>query len=201
MPPGLQPVLAFVQTALSVSQVGTWEYDMVRDRVVTDTITASIFGIDPEKAAAGVSITPFSKNIHPDDLRSFEDKLDNMRERGGLFVIEYRTHPTPADVRWVLARGRYERDPHTGNMIGRGIVIDITDSKSDGHVEDRAVFLKPEGSEPSLENLAALAIQARDEIKQLGEQKGSALWRAVDALLWAVGRALAIQEKQRRRVN
>jgi hypothetical protein len=90
----------------------------------------------------------------------------------------------------VLARGRYERDSVTGSMTGRGIIIDITDSKMDGQVEDRAIFVAPQREGPSLDHIAALTLEARQEIDDLGVSKSSPLRRAVDTLLWAVGRAL-----------
>lgn len=199
MPRGTEPILAFVPSALTASQVGTWESDTTCDRTVADATTAALFGVDPEAAASGLPLSTFTRSIHPSDLPDFENKVRGVRERGGLFVIEYRTHPAPTDVRWVLARGRYDWDPHAGGMIGRGIVIDITDSKTDGQVEDRAFFVKPEDTEPSLERLAGFAIQARDEIEELGEKKGSILRQAVDALLWAVGRALAAHQVDTKR--
>jgi hypothetical protein len=161
------------------------------DRTVADATTAFLFGVDADEAARGLPLISYTRNIHPDDRTEFRQKLGLVRDRGGLFVIEYRTCPTPTDVRWVLARGRYERDPLTGLMVGRGIVIDITESKSDGRVEDRAFFVASDDGQPSLEHVAELTLKAREEIDELGEQESSPLRRAVDALLWIIGRTLA----------
>jgi hypothetical protein len=76
-------------------------------------------------------------------------------------------------------------------MTGRGIVIDITESKSDGHVEDRAFFVTRTPTSPSLEHVATLTMEVRSKIDKLGEQPDSPLRRAVDALLWIIGRTLA----------
>lgn len=185
-----EAVLAFVPSALIASQVGTWESDITGDRTVADAKTAALFGVDPYAATAGLPLVSYTRNIHPDDQDKFEKKLGSIRDHGGLFVIEYRTCPTPFDLRWVLVRGRYERDPHTGHVIGRGIVIDITDSKEDGRVEDRAFFVRPALAEASLEQVAHLALEVRNQIDELGEKEDSLLRKAVDALLWVVGRAL-----------
>ncbi|MCJ2012202.1 PAS domain-containing protein [Methylobacterium sp. J-076] len=151
--------------------------------------------MNADEAAEGLPLVAFTKHIHPEDLPDFEEKIACVRQRGGLFVIEYRTCPTPRDIRWVLARGRFEWDSHAGGIIGRGIVIDITDSKSDGQVEDRAFFVKPEDTGPSLERLAGFAIEVHNEIEELGEAKGSILRQAIDTLLWAIGRKLATQQQ------
>ena len=191
MSPQTRPVLAFVPTALLASQVGTWESNVTTDRTVADATTAFLFGVDEGEASRGLPLLCYTRNIHPDDQAEFRQKLGMVRDRGGLFVIEYRTCPAPMDVRWVLARGRYERDPLTGQMVGRGIVIDITESKSDGRVEDRAFFVASDRGQPSLEHIAELTLKARGEIDELGEQETSPLRRAVDALLWIIGRTLA----------
>jgi hypothetical protein len=191
-----RPVLAFVPTALHASQVGAWQSDLTTDRTVGDATTAFLFGVDPDEAAHGLPLTSYTQNIHPDDQSEFRRKLASVRDRGGLFVIEYRTCPSPTDVRWVLARGRYEREPPTNQMVGRGIVIDITESKLDGRVEDRAFFVRPEGAVPTLEHVASLVLEARGEIDELGEHESSPLRRAVDALLWIIGRTLALRQTE-----
>lgn len=189
--PLTRPVLAFVPDALTASQVGTWETNPITDNTVSDAATAAIFGVDPGQAARGLPLSAYTKAVHLQDRGALHDTLRRLREHGGLFVIEYRTLPTPDDFRWVLARGRYERDERTGIMIGRGIVIDITASKLDGRTEDRAFFLVEEEDETPLDRAAALTIQARQAIDQVAGSEGLGLRRLVDVLLLALGRALA----------
>ncbi|TNC05412.1 PAS domain-containing protein [Methylobacterium terricola] len=184
-------VLAFVPDALTASQVGTWETDASTDRTFGDATTAALFGVDPVQAAGGLPLAAYARVIHPDDRTAFSSKLERVRDHGGLFVIEYRTLPAPGDLRWVLARGRYERDERTGSMTGRGIVIDITESKLDGRAEDRAFFFTEEDAETPLDRAAACAIQARQAIDEVAGSEGLGLRRSVDALLLALGRALA----------
>lgn len=205
MPPKTSSILSFVPSALMASRVGAWEYDATNDRTVADAATAGLFGIDVDEASLGLPIDLYTKRIHPDDRPNFRQKLDILQDRGGLFVIEYRTCPSPTDVRWVLARGRYERDPRTGHTIGRGIVIDITESKSDGHVGDPAFFVAQTANGPSLAQIASMVLEVRSQIDELGERSDSPLRRAVDALLWIIGRTLARQgqdtTERKRRLN
>lgn len=189
--PITRSVLAFVPNALTASQVGTWETDPYTDNTLSDAATAALFGVDPDQAALGLPLATYARAVYPDDRDALYDTLMRVREHGGLFVIEYRTLPNPADLRWVLARGRYERDEKTGVMIGRGIVIDITDSKLDGRAEDRAFFLMEDDNETPLDRAAALTIQTRHAIDEVSGAEGLGLRRLVDALLLALGRALA----------
>lgn len=186
-------VPTFVPAALAASQVGTWETNSRADRTITDATTAALFGVDPARAANGLPLAAYARAIHPEDVLAFSHKLDDVRTHGGLFVVEYRTCPHPGLTHWVLARGRYERDGWTGEMIGRGIVIDISESKLDGQGEDRALFVKPDVDASPLDRAADHVIEARRAIDAVGGSEWPALRKAVDDLLWTVGRALARQ--------
>ncbi|WP_245239006.1 PAS domain-containing protein [Methylobacterium platani] len=184
---------SFVLGALAASQVSTWETDVARGVTATDAATAALFGLDARAAGRGLPLAQFVDAIHPDDREMVRDRLAGMSEQGGLFVVEYRTCPRPGTTRWILARGRYERDPLTGDMMGRGIVIDITDSKRDGHAEDRAFFLIEEDPIDGslLDRAAAQAIATREAIDRLDPGDRSELRQVVDLLLVSFGRALA----------
>ncbi|TNC12762.1 PAS domain-containing protein [Methylobacterium terricola] len=203
----------FVLGALAASQVSTWETDVALERTMTDAATAALFGLDPSEAEQGLPLAHFLDAIHPDDREMVRRRIAVISEQGGLFVVEYRTCPAPGMIRWVLARGRYEHDRFTGSMVGRGIVIDITESKLDGHVEDRAFFLAEQGpveeipvvdqaareGSPGddaaglarLDRAAAHAIATREAIDGLDERDKGELRGLVDLLLLSLGRALA----------
>ncbi|WP_244625479.1 PAS domain-containing protein [Methylobacterium mesophilicum] len=183
--------------ALAASNVGTWRTGQTVQHYITDETAAALFGLDPEQAAEGVPLLNYSRAVHPADRAVFHEKIDRVTEYGGLFVIEYRTMPRAGALRWVLARGRYERDPLTGEMQGRGILIDITESKLDGHVEDRALFIKPHTHKHPLDRAADLAVETRQAIDQVGGHEGQALRHAIDALLWLLGRTLARRNGRR----
>ncbi|WP_082173611.1 PAS domain-containing protein [Methylobacterium platani] len=189
--PLTRSVLAFVPDALTASQVGTWETNPISDNTLSDATTAALFGVEPAQAAEGLPLAIYARAVHPDDRVALYDTLMRVREYGGLFVIEYRTCPAPGVMNWVLARGRYERDERTGQVKGRGIVIDITESKLDGRVEDRAFFFTEEDTETPLDRAAACAIQARRAIDEVAGPERRGLRRSADALLLALGRALA----------
>jgi hypothetical protein len=187
----MRAVPAFIPEALMASQVGTWQTDFAHGRMACDAVTANLFGLGAEQAEHGFPLTTYTAALHPDDVSIFSDKMQRMRRAGGICVAEYRVCPVPGAVRWILARGHYVADPATGRMDGRGIVIDITDGKRDGHLENQVYFVKRPRAETSLERAADLAMAARRAIDAVGGSDGHALRHAVDALLWAIGRALA----------
>lgn len=185
-------VPAFVPAALSASQVGTWEYDASSDTLRCDDTMARLYGLTPAEAVLGVPMTRINAALHPGDRSRGRQKRETMLARGGLFVIEYRLAASEDDpVRWMLARGRYERDA-AGLMHGRGIVIDVTESKQDGYAEGQAQFVGPlMASRSPLEEATDHAVAARAAIDRMQDADGRILRSAVDALLHALGRCLA----------
>jgi hypothetical protein len=187
----MRTVPAHIPEAFAASNVGTWQTGQSVHHYIVDEAAAALFGLDAAKAAEGFLLMNFLKAIHPGDRKLFRDRIGRSIEHGGLFVMEYRTTPRPNEVRWVLGRGRYERNPATGEMQGRGILIDITESKLDGHVDDRALFIAPDAGGSPLERAATLALEAREAIEKIEDRERLVLLRAIDPLLWALGRVLA----------
>jgi hypothetical protein len=178
--------------ALIASQVGIWETDLGNDRTVADAVTAALFNLDSMQAALGLPLAAYVEAILPADREAFFTSLDRVSEQGGVFVGEYRVSSGARGLQWVLARGHFERDEQTGEVVGRGIVVNTTESKPNWPVEDRTFFALHK-NEPPLERLATYALQARRVVDDVGEHERSALRLAVDSLLWAVGRAIARQ--------
>ncbi|ACB79370.1 PAS fold-3 domain protein [Methylorubrum populi BJ001] len=178
--------------ALIASQVGIWETDLGNDRTVADAVTAALFNLDSMQAALGLPLAAYVEAILPADREAFFTSLDRVSEQGGVFVGEYRVSSGARGLQWILARGHFERDEQTGEVVGRGIVVNTTESKPNWPVEDRTFFALHK-NEPPLERLATYALQARRVVDDVGEHERSALRLAVDSLLWAVGRAIARQ--------
>jgi hypothetical protein len=182
---------AFFPAALRASRVGTWETDFARDVTACDATVAAMFGIDPEEAAAGLPLTRYAAAIHPDDQHLFAETVERVSRTGGLFALEYRTVPRVGLLCWVMARGRYETDLATGDLYGRGIAIDITESKSTGHADDRLIYLPvPTGDSP-LERAVSHALEAGAAVDQIGGLEARTLRAKINEVLWVMGRMLA----------
>ncbi|MCR0984578.1 PAS domain-containing protein [Roseomonas populi] len=186
--------------ALSASKVGVWEWEVAGDCMRTDATCAGLFGLPAHQAEQGLPLQAASDAIHPDDLPTFQRQITDVIERGGLFVAEYRTCPSASETRWVLARGRFEVDEDGVVVRGRGIVIDITESKREGHVEERVVFLAmpAEGELSPLIRATDMAISTYRELEQMGAE-GGRLRAVARPLLVALGRELVrstVQQEQ-----
>ena len=117
--------------ALSAGRgIGTWDWDVPNDRVVSDERFASLYGVDPEHARRGAPIAYFFQGIHPDDVAKVQSAVATALSTGDLFSEEYRLRLSEGTERWVLAEGRCERDSDGRPIRFPGVSFDITDRKT-----------------------------------------------------------------------
>jgi PAS domain S-box-containing protein len=109
--------------------VGTWDWDVAADLVYTDSRFATLFSVDPARAAAGAPLAAFVQGIHPDDREAAGQQIRQAIETGEPFAAEYRVLLKDGTVRWVSARGRSHLDAADKTTRFPGVVIDITDRK------------------------------------------------------------------------
>ena len=119
------------QLALSAgNSIGTWDWDVVADRVVADARFASLYNVDPEFAKAGAPIAEFFSGIHPDDTERVEAEVAKSIETGEPFVSEYRLVQPDGGIRWIVAHGRCMRSPDGRPLRFPGASFDITQRKA-----------------------------------------------------------------------
>ncbi|MEE7462841.1 diguanylate cyclase [Methylobacterium fujisawaense] len=177
-----------IAQAFSIFGIGTWERDFFGERVHGDAIMANIFGLTQEEASAGVSLARFAAAFHPEDRAEGEARRQRAMQDGGIFVVEHRTVPAPGTVRWVMARGHYERDD-TGRVVRvRGTLIDVTDSRIDGQVEGQACFVQRSSTATAaLERMAEHMLEVWQTADKLEPEQAGRLRPLIQLLLHELG--------------
>lgn len=118
-----------LEEALAAGLIGSWSWDIKSNVVTADKGLASLFGVSPAEAIHGLPLEVFLNSIHQDDRESVTKSIEQVVDSGTDFESEYRTVDTGGTVRWVIARGRVERDKE-GNAINfPGVMIDISSRK------------------------------------------------------------------------
>ena len=121
-----------LQMALSAgNSIGTWDWNVAEDRVTADERFASLYGVDPSKAAFGAPITEFFAAVHPDDLDSLRKEIETALKSGEPFSAENRLTQADGSVRWVTAQGKCMLDADGRPTRFPGVTFDITKRKSD----------------------------------------------------------------------
>lgn len=105
--------------------VGTWSWDVARDRLHIDESLAHALGLDPALARGPVSLDHVVGAIHPDDQAGLEAAIAAAIRRGGRYVHQYRARGADGAYRWLEAIGRVELDPDGRAVAFPGVLIDI----------------------------------------------------------------------------
>jgi len=118
-----------LELAAEMAEIGTWDLDLIADRLHWSNRTRAIFGISP---GTPVTLEDFYAGLHPKDVRAtreaFVAALDPHRR--AQYDVEFRTiGKEDGLVRWVAAKGR---GVFEGGRCVRaiGTVLDITSRKA-----------------------------------------------------------------------
>lgn len=118
-----------LEDALTAGLIGSWSWDIKKDIVTADKGLATLFGVSHEKALRGLPIETFLESIYEDDRASVGASIEETLKSGTSFETEYRTIDTEGNIRWVIARGRVERDTAGVPIHFPGVMIDISSRK------------------------------------------------------------------------
>lgn len=110
--------------------VGTWDWDILNNRVYADGPAARLFGISEGEAALGSPMEKWLAAIHPDDKTALAAEIDRVMTTGHVFSMEYRIIAN-GQVHWVYARGRCTFDEAGHPVRFPGAFVDITHEKID----------------------------------------------------------------------
>lgn len=108
--------------------IGTWDWDIVKDRVVANSRFAELYSVDPALAAEGVPVSAFVHGIHPEDRERVNAEIVRSIESRSDFSSEYRLLKRNGEIVWVFARGR----PHYAHgkaVRFPGATVDISERK------------------------------------------------------------------------
>ncbi|MEA1083776.1 PAS domain-containing protein [Sphingomonas sp. CD22] len=110
--------------------VGSWDWDVVADRVTADPEFARLYGVDPAEAQAGARLDRFFTAMHPDDRPRVQAEIAAALASGDPFESDYRLQQPDGRARWVAARGRVTYDADGRPLRFPGISFDIDARKS-----------------------------------------------------------------------
>lgn len=111
------------------SLVGTWDWDILENRVTSDERFARLYGLDPLRAGIGLPLDEFLNSIHPDDTARVGEDIARAIRDGSDYHSEYRVVTEDGVEKWVVASGRVRFDQAGRAVRFPGVLVDITDQK------------------------------------------------------------------------
>jgi PAS domain S-box-containing protein len=143
-----QERLRLVQAAAAAA--GAWEWDIATNRLIVDARFASIYGLNPATAVAGLPGAAFFEPIHDEDRMRMRIAVAGALQGAEVFARDYRV-VVQGEVRWVAARGRTYLDADEKPLRFAGVLTDISEQRK---VEERLYIAQTAGGVGSFEYLS-----------------------------------------------
>ncbi|ASE62105.1 PAS domain S-box protein [Chryseobacterium indologenes] len=128
-----------LRLAISTSNMGTWDLDMVTGKLHISSEMQEILGIPPDMGIKGF----FSGYIHPDDKQAVLSYVSDLKRRNasGRFGLVFRFLKSQTGPIWVSVQGEIQREIHADISRIIGCVLDITDLKNSEEYHSKLVAI------------------------------------------------------------
>jgi len=159
-----------VQLALSAGAIiGTWFWDLPRDRFTVDAAFAQVFGLDPALGRDGLSLEQVILGVHPDDKPGLTEAIGEAIRRGGAYAHQYRVKQGDGNYRWIEANGRVDLAPDGTPLSFPGVLLDVQQRRAVEEERDRAAAALRtlnETLEQRVADRTAELMQAEERLRQ-----------------------------------
>ncbi len=125
--PDISPSLPSLRTVTGAS--GAWEWDIPAGKLYVDWNFADLYGLDPDKAQAGLPASVFFQAIHPADRARIKIAVAGILAGAERFSKEYRVIAPDGTTLWVHAHGHGHRDSQDEPSRFSGVFVDVTERK------------------------------------------------------------------------
>ena len=124
--------------ALAASDMGSWDWDVVRGDCMWDEGQCRIFGVDPD----GFKVTPerIKVLLEPEDWERLRAALEGAVQ-APAYETEFRIRRPNGELRWCLGTAAATLDARGAITRISGVTMDITERK---RAEERQAFLARE---------------------------------------------------------
>ena len=133
-----------LRRAQEIAHLGSWELDLLDDRLTWSDEVYRIFGLEPQQFVA--TYEAFLEAVHPEDRMAVDDAYSGSIQAGqNAYEIEHRVvRPSTGEIRFVHEKCEHFRDPDGRIVRSIGMVHDITERKlAEAALEKRAEPVHP----------------------------------------------------------
>lgn len=116
-----------LKTALDVTAMGTWSWNILTNEVILSEHSRFIMGFAEDEFSK--TLKAIVERIHPEDRDLFEEKATTAIEEGRLYEIEIRIILPNSIHRWLTAKGHVFLNSQKQPTQMIGVVADITEKK------------------------------------------------------------------------
>lgn len=119
---------ARLEKSQEIAHLGSWELDLVENKLSWSAEVYRIFGLEPGEFKA--TYEAFLQAVHPDDRAAVENAYSgSLRENRDVYEIEHRVIRKNGEIRFVHEKCEHFRDLTGSITRSVGMVHDITEQK------------------------------------------------------------------------
>jgi PAS domain S-box-containing protein len=118
---------AMLLESQAIAHVGSWEWDVVSDRIDWSDELKRIYGYPTE--AEGFTYQLFLAQVHPEDQEFTHSIISQTFETHQPFIFQHRIISKSGETRWLQARGKTITSPEGKLIKMTGTGQDITELK------------------------------------------------------------------------
>ncbi|MDQ2822244.1 MAG: PAS domain S-box protein [Pseudomonadota bacterium] len=171
-----------LQLALAASGVvGLWDWMISSDLLHGDANFARLYGLDPARTAAGLTMQAYQEFVVLEDVAALRDNIRATFERRADFLVEYRIAIPGQPLRWVECKGSLIDDAQGRPARFSGTAIDITRRKQ---IDAAAHALESERDRIAVE-LRSMNTTLEQRIAERTAERDR-MWDTSPDLLWIV---------------
>ncbi len=113
-----------LRLALEASQTGTWDWDLIEERIIWDEYLPALFGLLP--AQFDGTFSSFLDMVHPEDRAVVQHRLDSAIREGKEIHLAFRAVWPDHSVHHMASRGRAFYDGSGRAVRMAGVTLDVT---------------------------------------------------------------------------
>ncbi|MBU0719819.1 diguanylate cyclase [bacterium] len=113
-----------LKTAQKIARFGSWELDLLKNKLHLSDEVYKIFGLEPESSEASYEV--FFSFIHPEDKEKVVKVYNDSLKDRGEYEVRYRIVKKNGEVCFLEQHGSHETDENDKIVKSIGTVYDIT---------------------------------------------------------------------------
>ncbi|MEG4573301.1 PAS domain S-box protein [Microcoleus sp. N3A4] len=114
--------------ALSATKIGFWDWDLQKNRIVWSREHEELYGLAP--GTFGGTYQSFAACVHPEDLKSIQNAINQAIAQRGDFCNENRVVWPDGSIHWIEGKGKFFYSEAGDAVRMVGTVREITDRKA-----------------------------------------------------------------------
>lgn len=118
---------AHLRMALDAARMGTWDWDLLTNKITWSDNLELLFGLEPGSFES--TYAAFLECVYPEDRNFLSRSIVQAIREGGEYDIEYRFTARDTSIRWAVSKGIVFRDSSMVAVRMSGVTIDITKRK------------------------------------------------------------------------